>query len=434
MTAGVSSTINSIDTAFCLDMTYFKDEVSGTSYVVWAGKPTEAYQGGNTDLFIATVSEAEPWKLTSEQVRITKADYGWERIRYCVNEGPTVLQHDGNIFLCYSVSGTGSEYAIGMLSAKGGENLLNQSTWTKSPYPLLTSRDVDGEEGPGHNSFTVDQDGNVIFVYHARPTSHNYQKCGWDGSKSSYNSDPLQDPCRHARLKRVHWAADGTPILKMTYDDELLEEYQTVSLNIVIDGGAMTTVTDVYAEQGTVMMIPIQQASSIEAVEGDAVCEVTAEGISFTGNTCGTVVVTYNLQDDTQGVVRVHVYATDNKAYVLDYGLTVDLNAAGNDAFGLYKVADTDSYSMTGEDLPAAGDSDVAVLKGFRLSGTQDEYSMQVSTEDAILNCTEEKLLYTPKTFMEDADVYDDLIRISVGIEDIEDLIKDFDNAINNNQ
>ena len=158
MTAGVSSTINSIDTAFCLDMTYFKDEVSGTSYVVWAGKPTEAYQGGNTDLFIATVSEAEPWKLTSEQVRITKADYGWERIRYCVNEGPTVLQHDGNIFLCYSVSGTGSEYAIGMLSAKGGENLLNQSTWTKSPYPLLTSRDVDGEEGPGHNSFTVDQD------------------------------------------------------------------------------------------------------------------------------------------------------------------------------------------------------------------------------------------------------------------------------------
>ncbi len=39
----------------------------------------------------------------------------------------------------------------------------------------------------------------------------------------------------------------------------------------------------------------------------------------------------------------------------------------------------------------------------------------------------------TPKE-KEDADVYDDLIRISVGIEDIEDLIKDFDNAINNNQ
>ena len=57
----------------------------------------------------------------------------------------------------------------------------------------------------------VDKDGNVIFVYHARPTSHNYQMCGWDGTKSTYNSEPLNDPCRHARLKRVHWSTDGTP-------------------------------------------------------------------------------------------------------------------------------------------------------------------------------------------------------------------------------
>ena len=121
-----------------------------------------------------------------------------------------------------------------MCSAKGGEDLLNIESWTKSPYPLLTSRDVDGEEGPGHNSFTVDQDGNAIFVYHARPTSHNYRKCGSDenGNNSSYNSEPLNDPCRHARLKRVHWAADGTPILKMTYEEELLEEYRTVELKV----------------------------------------------------------------------------------------------------------------------------------------------------------------------------------------------------------
>ncbi|MBO5372875.1 MAG: family 43 glycosylhydrolase [Lachnospiraceae bacterium] len=226
----------SINTAFCLDMTYFKDAVNGKSYVIWAGKPTAAYKGGNTDLFIATVDEAKPWVLTSDTTRITKADYGWERIRYCVNEGATVLQKDGNIFMCYSVSGTGSEYAIGMCSAKAGTDLLDVANWTKSPYPLLTSRDVDGEEGPGHNSFTVDQDGNPIFVYHARPTSHNYQHCGWDGTKSSYNSEPLNDPCRHARLKRVHWAADGTPILKMTYDEELLDENQTIEATIVVKG------------------------------------------------------------------------------------------------------------------------------------------------------------------------------------------------------
>lgn len=216
--------------AFCLDMTYFKDKVNGKSYVIWAGKPTAAYQGSSTDLFIATVDENQPWLITSPATRVTKSDYGWERVRFCVNEGATILQHDGNVFMCYSVSGTGSEYAIGMCNAKAGTDLLDSSNWTKSPYPLLTSRDVDGEEGPGHNSFTVDQDGNAIFVYHARPTSHNYQKCG------KYNGEPLNDPCRHARLKRVHWAADGMPILKMTYEDELLEENKTVKVKVKVSG------------------------------------------------------------------------------------------------------------------------------------------------------------------------------------------------------
>lgn len=221
-------------TSFCLDMTYFKDDVNGTSYVIWAGKPTAAYMGGSTDLFIAKVDEENPWIVISEATRISKSDYGWERVRYCVNEGPTVLQKDGKIFMCYSASGTGSEYAIGMCSAQGGADLLEAEAWTKSPYPVLTSRDVAGEEGPGHNSFTVDQDGNVIFVYHARPTSHNSQMCGWDGKKSSYNNEPLNDPCRHARLKRVHWAVDGTPILKMTYENELLDKNHMVTVQVNI--------------------------------------------------------------------------------------------------------------------------------------------------------------------------------------------------------
>lgn len=226
-------------TSFCLDMTYFKDSVNNKSYVIWPGKPSI----GNTDLYIATVDETQPWKITSNATRITSPEYGWERVRAVVNEGPTVLQKDGKIFMCYSAAGTGSEYAIGMLSAEQGKDLLNAENWTKSPYPLLTSRDVEGEEGPGHNSFTVDKDGNAIFVYHARPTSHNYQKCGWNGTSSSYHSEPLNDPCRHARLKRVHWAADGTPILKMTYDNELTAENQTVKVKVTVKEKTETTPT-----------------------------------------------------------------------------------------------------------------------------------------------------------------------------------------------
>ncbi len=229
-------------TAFCLDMTYFKDQSNGKSYVIWPGKPSI----GNTDLHIATVDEKQPWKITSNSTCITSPEYGWERVRAIVNEGPTVLQKDGKIFMCYSAAGTGSEYAIGMLTAEQGKDLLDASNWTKSPYPVLTSRDVDGEEGPGHNSFTVDKDGNAIFVYHARPTSHNYQHCGWDGNKSThYNNEPLNDPCRHARLKRVHWAADGTPILKMTYEDELLEENQSISVKVTIKEKTIVPVTEI---------------------------------------------------------------------------------------------------------------------------------------------------------------------------------------------
>lgn len=300
--------IDPFGTAFCLDMTYFKDEKNGQSYVLWAGKPTASFGGSSTDIFIATVDEQEPWKITSGATRLTCSDYGWERIRYCVNEGPTILQHDGNVFLCYSAGGTGSEYAIGMCSAKNGENLLDIKNWTKSPYPLLTSRDVNGEEGPGHNSFTVDKDGNNIFVYHARPTSHNYQKCG------KYNSDPLKDPCRHARLKRVHWAADGTPILKMTYENELLAENETISLtvNVVASGAGDTTdlpkpVTGIKLDKETIEMkagepetltatIAPQDATNKNltwSVVSAGIVEIQGEGTSVTlvGKKAGTTTV-----------------------------------------------------------------------------------------------------------------------------------------------
>lgn len=67
---------------------------------------------------------------------------------------------------------------------------------------------------------------------------------------------------------------------------------------------------------------------------------------------------------------------------------------------------------MTGINLPAqadaeSGTADMAILKGFRVSGTQDDWQMKVDANGAVLECTEEKLLYTPTAFMEDADVYE---------------------------
>lgn len=305
MRGGTGKT-KAITSSFCLDMTYFKDAVNGKSYVIWASK---GY--GNSELYMSQVSEDEPWKLTSEIILLTTPEYGWENVRYIVNEGPTVLQKDGNIFMCYSASGTGSEYAIGMMSAKAGTDLLKIDNWTKSPYPLLTSRDVDGEEGPGHNSFTVDQDGNAIFVYHARPTSHNYEHCGWNGTQSThYNDEPLNDPCRHARLKRVHWAADGTPILKMTYEDELLEANQNVTVKVTITERTTIPVTDINlsksslslevgkSETLTATVVPAEATNKDVTWESSDNTIATVENGKVTAKKVGKATITVTSADD----------------------------------------------------------------------------------------------------------------------------------------
>lgn len=188
-------------TGFSLDMTYF--ECSEHSYVIWAQHSPEK----TSCLYIGEVNPQEPWKLITKPMLLTEPEYDWEKVRFPVNEGPSVLQHDGKVFVCFSASGTGPEYCVGLLEADAASNLLDITSWKKYDKPLLTSEDVPGEYGPGHNSFTVDEYGNDVFVYHARSEECFQGKCGYSGK------DPLYDPCRHARLRTVIWSKVGTPIL-----------------------------------------------------------------------------------------------------------------------------------------------------------------------------------------------------------------------------
>ena len=52
--------------------------------------------------------------------------------------------------------------------------------------------------GPGHNSFTVDEQGRDILVYHGR----DYE---------AIEGDPLFNPDRHTRVQRLYYTAEGTP-------------------------------------------------------------------------------------------------------------------------------------------------------------------------------------------------------------------------------
>ncbi|MNZ69701.1 Extracellular exo-alpha-(1-_5)-L-arabinofuranosidase precursor [compost metagenome] len=179
--------------SFALDATTF--EHNGVRYLVWAQKDPNIV--GNSNMYIAPMSN--PWTLGAEQVMITTPEYEWEKIGFLVNEGPAVLKRNGKIFISFSASATDFNYCMGLLTASDTSDLLNPASWSKTAEPVFGTNEESGQYGPGHNSFTVSQDGkHDIIVYHAR----NYKEI---------EGDPLYDPNRHTRAQVFGWKADGTP-------------------------------------------------------------------------------------------------------------------------------------------------------------------------------------------------------------------------------
>lgn len=189
-----------------LDMTTFED--SGVTYVAWSDR----VDWGATKTMIATIDPSKPWVLTSDPVQISIADYGWDRRNTPVNEGPYIIKNEGKIYMAISGSAVDNTYSIGFLIANIGNDLLDPKSWEKIGYPSLTSESVQGYYGTGHNSFTIDQYGQVLNVYHARPEK---------GGRSS-------------TLRIVHFSVDGTPVLDMTPDREILPENRLVKAKIIV--------------------------------------------------------------------------------------------------------------------------------------------------------------------------------------------------------
>ena len=178
--------------AFSLDATVFENK--GKYYYVWAEKIGVGKLISN--LYIAEMES--PYKLKTVQVLLTTPDYNWERVGFWVNEGPSVIKKNGRIYLTYSASETGIHYCMGMLTISEEEDILDPRAWQKERYPVLQSVPEKGIFGPGHNSFTVDPDGNDICVYHARISKE-------------IKGNPLYDPNRHTMLMKMEWDNKGYP-------------------------------------------------------------------------------------------------------------------------------------------------------------------------------------------------------------------------------
>lgn len=179
--------------AFSLDATVFENQ--GKYYYIWAEKVGVGKQISN--LYIAQMEN--PYTLKTVQVLLTTPDYDWERVGFWVNEGPAIIKRNGRIFMTFSASETGVCYCMGLMSASEDADLLDPRSWTKERYPVLVTNEELEIFGPGHNSFTVDEEGNDIMVYHAR-------------KESVIEGNPLYNPNRYAMLMKVRWDEKGYPV------------------------------------------------------------------------------------------------------------------------------------------------------------------------------------------------------------------------------
>lgn len=179
--------------SFALDATSFVHD--GQQYLIWAQQDLRVR--GHSNLYIAPMEN--PWTLAGPAVEISRPQYEWETRGFWVNEGPAVLEQNGTIYVTYSGAATGIDYAMGVLTAPVGVDLLDPGAWTKSAEPIFVSDPSANRFGPGHNSFTSTPEGDIVLIYHVR-------------SYVDIEGDPLHDPNRHAAAQVVALDDEGHPI------------------------------------------------------------------------------------------------------------------------------------------------------------------------------------------------------------------------------
>ncbi len=193
-----------------LDMTEFEWE--GKLYAVWSQRQFLPKDLGAW-LYIAELDRKDPWRLASEPVVLSKPDYGWANNHTFVDEGPFAITDHGKLLLTFSSAAVDSTYVVGLFTLEKGLDPLTVSNWKKKGYPLLTSRSAEGQFGTGHNAYVKDEDGIVYNTYHARPSL--------DGPRST-------------GIRRVHFDIDDEPMLDVTEDLDLREDFSAISVEVTV--------------------------------------------------------------------------------------------------------------------------------------------------------------------------------------------------------
>ena len=196
-----------------LDMTYFK--AGEKSYVCWScrygiGTPKDT----GSMLYIATIDENCPYRLTSEPMLLSRPLYGWENTSGTINnEGPYAMILEDKIYLSYSGGDAcGYYYVVGYLVASVNDDLLDVNNWTKVPTPVFSSSSLEGIQGPGHNSFFLDRQGKMMIAYHAQEREKYFKRC--------------------SAFHRVHISKSGFPMLNVVGERDVAEVLRKVKLTV----------------------------------------------------------------------------------------------------------------------------------------------------------------------------------------------------------
>lgn len=151
------------------------------------------YYTGSQPMFIRPL--ANPWTASGTRRLLSTPTYSWETIGGAVNEGPEVIQRNGQTFIVFSASHCSTQdYKLGLLTYNGGDP-LQSSSWVKSPNPIFSKSTANSVYAPGHNGFFKSPDGTEDWiVYHA----NNSPGGGCDMNRTT-------------RAQKISWNADGTP-------------------------------------------------------------------------------------------------------------------------------------------------------------------------------------------------------------------------------
>lgn len=186
-------------------------EHNGKLYMIWSGWQSRRIEAETQCIYIALMEN--PWTLKSNRVLLSKPELEWERqwinpdgsktaYPIYVNEAPQFFQskQKDKVFIFYSASGNWTPYyAIGMLTADAGSDLLNPASWTKSPEPVFKQNIENKVYAPGNIAFIPSPDGKeTCFLYHARNVS---------------NEPPGALDSRSPRMQKLIWDGNGMPVL-----------------------------------------------------------------------------------------------------------------------------------------------------------------------------------------------------------------------------